>query len=139
MARLALLLMGALTRSFLVEGSAIPQYTILKLGTSKEDQVKAVNAATDKVFGVAVTGNAVGEPVTVCEDGGAIPVKAAKAIANQNLDLYLDATDTADVKVTDTVPTTPGTYYTVGLSKSTTAAADEYILVFVRPKEVVIE
>lgn len=135
--RISLDLTGAIKRSWTVEDTAgIGQYQIVKSGTDAEKQCKATTDNNDKPIGITISGNNVEKDVTVVENGGLIPVKCADAIADLNLPLYLDATD--PTLVTDTVPSTTGTYYSIGKSKSKTSASDEYVMVFVDIQKLVV-
>lgn len=124
-------------RNWKVEDSAgVAEYAIVKAGTLPNEQIKAVTDNNDKPVGITIGGDVLNSTVGVAEFGGYIPVLCADAIASQGLALYLDATD--PTKVTDTVPSTTGTYYSIGISKSSTSAADEYVLVFVDIQKLVV-
>ena len=122
-------------RTFLAE-EEIDQYAILKQGTDKENQVLLATDDNDRFVGVAVSGNAINQPVTVCEHGGYIPLLCDLAITDLNMPLYIDAS--APQRVTSTLSASAGTYYRVGYSKSITAAAAEYVLVYIDPAVVVV-
>lgn len=128
----------AYTRTFFPEDTAgVDEGAILKQGSAdKETGCLLATDDNDRIIGVAAHGQAYNKPVTVVEFGGYVIMTADKAIADLNLPLYVDASDPQ--RVTDTLSATAGTYYRVGWSKSTTAAAGDKILVFVDIAPVVV-
>lgn len=127
----------AYKRTFIVEDTAgVEEGAILKQGSDAENGCAITTDDNDRVIGVADHGQAYNKPVTVVEFGGYVIMTADKEIANLNLPLYIDASEPQ--RVTDTLSATAGTYYRVGWSKSTTAAAGDKILVFVDIAPVVV-
>lgn len=128
----------AYTRTFFSEDAGgVDAGAILKQGSAdKETGCLLATADTDRLIGVAANGQSYNKPVTVVEHGGYVIMTCDKAIADLNLPLYVDASNPQ--RITDALSATPGTYFRVGFSKTTTAAAGDQILVFVDIAPVVV-
>jgi hypothetical protein len=123
----------AVLRSGKAESTNLLEGKFVKHGTTETDLVVS-SAATDNVCGIVVQPAGIGSPAVIAEAGAYVPVKCSEAIAIQKR-LFL-ASD--GQRVTDVVPTSAGTYISVGISKSITDGANKMLTMLLDIKEVTI-